>query len=68
MIRIVLVLIAEAICQAVQPVVGNVSVYSEVATHDERRAEAFIMPTDGTIAALSIYQEGGGGRCCWGFT
>ncbi len=64
--RLGIILIMGATCQAAQPVVGHMEVYPQIAAHDQRRAEPFIMPTDGTIDTLSIYHEGGGGRMLLG--
>jgi len=56
----------EATCQAMMPVIGNMSVYPETTIHDERRAEPFVMPADGTIETISIYHEGGGSEMLLG--
>jgi len=64
--RIWIVLVLEATCQAMMPVVGNKSVYPETTTHDKRRAEPFVMSVDGTIGTISIYHEGGSGEMLLG--
>lgn len=64
--RIALILVIEVTCQAAQSVIGNATVYPEIAVHDERRGEAFIMPADGTIETMSIYHQGGSGEMLLG--
>jgi hypothetical protein len=64
--RVWIILVLEATCQAVPPVVGNLEVYPGIAANQKRHAEPFIMPADGTIEALSIYHEGGRGAMLLG--
>ena len=55
-----MILVLQATCQAMMPVIGNMSVYPEATIDDKRCAEPFIMPAGGTIETTSIYHEGGG--------
>lgn len=64
--RIWLILIINAACQAIQPVIGNMDIYPEIILHDKRCAEPFIMPEDGTIQTISIYHEVGRGEMLLG--
>ncbi|MBN2312755.1 MAG: hypothetical protein JXM79_02430, partial [Sedimentisphaerales bacterium] len=64
--RIGLILIINATCQAMLPVIGNLDAYSEITLHDKLCAESFIMPEDGTIQTISIYHEGGRGEMLLG--
>ena len=64
--RIWLILAIETACQAMPPVIGNVTVYPEISVHDRRRAESFIMPSDGTLTTISIYHGGGSGEMLLG--
>ncbi len=60
------VLIVQVACPAAQPVIGNASVGSEIELHATRRAERFVMPTDGTLESISIYHGGGAGEMLLG--
>jgi hypothetical protein len=64
--RIWLILIINATCQALQPVIGNLDAYPEITLYDKLCAEPFIMPEDGTIQSISIYHEGGRGEMLLG--
>lgn len=64
--RFWLALFIGATCQAVQPVIGNMSVYPDISYQQQSCAQPFTMPVDGTIKSISMYHEGGSGEMLLG--
>ncbi len=64
--EILALLILGAAAPALPPVVGNPDLYPEITIDRKRHAEPFVMPVDGTLEAISLYHEGGGGAMLLG--